>query len=355
MNPNNKPLGFFMPVGFAPFQGGYPPPGMVPGMMPEHMALPLAAASAPAPTSNGNSPWIEYKTADGRPYYFNSITQETVWEKPVDVKAEAERWVEYKTEQGKVYYYNTVTKVSSWEMPPELIRARELQNNSNAPEVMPSTTPPPIAMPQDPKQDFLSDNLDSSNSNLPSELPSSEPSTTPPRVSNNNNNNQESGKSDLEQFKDILREKGIPAKATWESCLKTVSSEPKFQRFLTHPERKTFFNDYKNHRLKEEREEMKQKIRKAKEEIDRMIRTDERIKPTYRYRNVNDMFYANEYWKLVPDAERRDIFNEAINAKIRKEREEAKELRKRNMTVLADILDSMAQVCCVWHYLFEQI
>lgn len=33
-------------------------------------------------TPKGN--WIEYKTNEGKPYYYNPVTKESKWEKPID-------------------------------------------------------------------------------------------------------------------------------------------------------------------------------------------------------------------------------------------------------------------------------
>merc|ERR1712226_1101288 len=49
-------------------------------------------------------------------------------------------------------------------------------------------------------------------------------------------------------------------------------------------------------------------------------------------------------WKSVSDAERREIYADAIHGLSKREKEEAKVLRKRNQTRLADILDQMTRV-----------
>lgn len=69
------------------------------------------------------NPWQEYKSPDGRVYYYNSITKATQWTKPEELMGPAERalanqpWKEYTAEGGRKYWYNTETKQSSWEMP----------------------------------------------------------------------------------------------------------------------------------------------------------------------------------------------------------------------------------------------
>lgn len=121
-----------------PFAGGgmfnMPPPGF-PGavdMMP--FAPPAAAAAAAAaqmlaavaPTGPP-SEWSEHSSPDGRTYYYNSVTKQSLWEKPDELKTVSEKllsscsWREYRSETGKVYYSHVTTKESRWEIPQELI------------------------------------------------------------------------------------------------------------------------------------------------------------------------------------------------------------------------------------------
>ncbi len=70
--------------------------------------------------------WTEHKAPDGRTYYYNESTKQSVWEKPDELKSEAEAalsrcpWKEYTSEQGKTYFHNTATKESVWSIPKEL-------------------------------------------------------------------------------------------------------------------------------------------------------------------------------------------------------------------------------------------
>ena len=65
-----------MPPGIPP--GLFPPPGF-PGGFPR-MPLP-GMPGGPGPKSE----WSEFKTADGRPYYYNSRTMQSTWEKPKEL------------------------------------------------------------------------------------------------------------------------------------------------------------------------------------------------------------------------------------------------------------------------------
>lgn len=54
--------------------------------------------------------------------------------------------------------------------------------------------------------------------------------------------------------------------------------------------------------------------------------------------------YWFQLWKSVPDTERRDIYDDCVFNLAKREKEEAKARKKRNMRQLAAILDSMVAI-----------
>lgn len=54
-----------------------------PPFMPPWMG---AGGGAAAPATDPSQAWTEHMSPDGKSYYFNSITQESVWEKPEALK-----------------------------------------------------------------------------------------------------------------------------------------------------------------------------------------------------------------------------------------------------------------------------
>ncbi|CAL1395733.1 unnamed protein product [Linum trigynum] len=97
---------------------------------------PPVSSSDPATDGSSTGPqsaqdWQEHTAPDGRRYYYNKITRQSSWEKPLDLMTPLERadastvWKEFTTPEGKTYYYNKVTKQSKWSIPEELKLARE--------------------------------------------------------------------------------------------------------------------------------------------------------------------------------------------------------------------------------------
>lgn len=93
-------------------------------------------AASPGPVLVVNSPhtssdWQEFEASDGRRYYYNKITKQSCWEKPLELMTPLEKadastvWKEFTTAEGRKYYYNKITKQSKWSIPDELKLARE--------------------------------------------------------------------------------------------------------------------------------------------------------------------------------------------------------------------------------------
>ena len=70
--------------------------------------------------------WTEHKSPDGRIYFYNTVTKQSVWDKPDALKSTTELllakcpWKEYKSDNGRIYYHNNDTKESVWTVPREL-------------------------------------------------------------------------------------------------------------------------------------------------------------------------------------------------------------------------------------------
>ncbi|NXL74040.1 TCRG1 regulator, partial [Leptocoma aspasia] len=84
----------FPPVMVPPFRVPLPGmpiplPGVLPGMAPPIVPMihpQVAIAASPSLAGAAVSEWTEYKTADGKTYYYNNRTLESTWEKPQELK-----------------------------------------------------------------------------------------------------------------------------------------------------------------------------------------------------------------------------------------------------------------------------
>lgn len=331
--------------------------------------------------------WTEHKSLDGKTYYYNTETKQSTWEKPDDLKSPAEQmlskcpWKEYKSDTGKPYYYNSQTKESRWTKPKELedleamIKAEE---NGTAEAAAPGTLPAPAVLP-DPAvamatmmgaeslvpagaaaavvEEHLSQMVMhvpevsadapvvSADASAPMETTASAEIAKEERPEIQKKTYKWNTKEEAKQaFKELLKEKGVSSNASWEQAMKMIINDPRYSALPKLSEKKQAFNAYKVQTEKEEKEEARIKYKESKETYQRYLENHEKMTSTTRYKKAEQMFGDQEVWSCVPERDRLEIYEDVLFYLAKKEKEQAKQLRKRNWEALKNILDNMANV-----------
>uniref|UniRef100_G3UP56 Pre-mRNA-processing factor 40 homolog A n=1 Tax=Meleagris gallopavo TaxID=9103 RepID=G3UP56_MELGA len=345
--------------------------------------------------SKQKSTWTEHKSPDGRTYYYNTETKQSTWEKPDDLKTPAEQllskcpWKEYKSDSGKPYYYNSQTKESRWAKPKEL---EDLEGNvSDAANTAASATAAAEAATAGAASTAAASETESTAASAVVENESAAAATAEDQgqqassapaaqeqsaesAANAADDSKQDGSADASKkegddaqpvkktytwntkeeakqaFKELLKEKRVPSNASWEQAMKMIINDPRYSALAKLSEKKQAFNAYKVQTEKEEKEEARSKYKEAKESFQRFLENHEKMTSTTRYKKAEQMFGEMEVWNAISERDRLEIYEDVLFFLSKKEKEQAKQLRKRNWEALKNILDNMANVtyCTTW-------
>jgi len=78
-----------------------------------------------------------------------------------------------------------------------------------------------------------------------------------------------------------------------------IHKDPRFKVFEKNNERKQAFNAYKIQKQKDEREEARQKTKKAKEDLEGFLLHNEKMTSITKYYRCEEMFGTTELWRNV--------------------------------------------------------
>ncbi|KAK3592975.1 hypothetical protein CHS0354_023197 [Potamilus streckersoni] len=380
------PPGLGMPPFQPPLAGGGPPP-----LNPQIAVVQLGSSASNSPVYSDPKPpekksvWTEHKAPDGRTYYYNNVTKQSSWEKPDDLKTKAELmlsqcpWKEFKSDSGKTYFHNSVTKESRWTKPKELQELEEMiakqeqdqkpgaadtsiTTSTDSKTTTPGTEsgkpssaieqamlatlasielppPPPTAYKQPDKP-----------ADPESSSEESEEEKSYKKASNSAPIRYKNKKEAIEAFKALLKDKDVSSNASWEQAMKLIVNDPRYGALKHLNEKKQAFNEYKTQRVKEEKEEQRLRAKQAKEDLEQFLLSSDKMNSSIKYWKADSMFCEEDVWRVVSDRDRRDIFDDVIHMLAKREKEESKTLRKRNMKVFSEILDSMPTLmyCTTW-------
>lgn len=151
-------------------------------------------------------------------------------------------------------------------------------------------------------------------------------------------------KEAIEAFRELLRSHSVPSTANWDQCVKLIAKDPLYAALKHLNEKKQTFNAYKTQKLKDEREEQRLRAKKAKEDLERFLMSCDRISSATKFYKCDELFSAQKIWSTVPEQDRRDIYEDCMFNLAKREKEEARLLKKRNMRVLGELLEAMTAI-----------
>ncbi|NXY73804.1 PR40A factor, partial [Glareola pratincola] len=328
----------------------------------------------PAEQLLSKCPWKEYKSDSGKPYYYNSQTKESRWAKPKELE----------DLEGNVNKNDLKTQLQQHLL--QLLQQKQQVQppQPQVPQRLPALSLPPLRLlQQPPKQSLLQLLLGKMrvlarpqlrnrgkrlllHRNRVEKLQLMQQMTLPSRRLQQSNaaskkedddaqpvkktytwNTKEEAK---QAFKELLKEKRVPSNASWEQAMKMIINDPRYSALAKLSEKKQAFNAYKVQTEKEEKEEARSKYKEAKESFQRFLENHEKMTSTTRYKKAEQMFGEMEVWNAISERDRLEIYEDVLFFLSKKEKEQAKQLRKRNWEALKNILDNMANVtyCTTW-------
>ncbi|GAA5968719.1 hypothetical protein JCM11641_000709 [Rhodosporidiobolus odoratus] len=336
----------------------------------------MASASPPP----GAAHWAKHTSPDGRPYWSHP-QKGSVWEKPDDLKTPLElemgksNWKEYET-GGRKYYTHTVSKETTWSMPKELKDIVARFSATTAPTGPRSGFPSP-GLPSGPSAGG------SQHSPMSHPLPAAPVAMSGPPLTPMSGALAAPGSFGLPArpvagalppapapslsaatvvsfntiaeaetaFKGMLRELGVNSSWTWEQVMKEAITEPMYKALKSLAERKAAFEQYLEEVKKEEADERDKSLQrcrkdwhKAMEKLGGGVAMEEGVKSWWSWESGRRVLSEKlpEIWAGPRNDEERKILFDEFIVKLRNTEETRKrEMRGRNMDKLTAILQSL--------------
>ncbi|XP_071666761.1 pre-mRNA-processing factor 40 homolog A isoform X2 [Patagioenas fasciata] len=334
----------------------------------------------PAEQLLSKCPWKEYKSDSGKPYYYNSQTKESRWAKPKELEdleamikaeensikpeestpatsapaaaAEAANAASTATAAAETAAAGAATTTAATAAPEAESAAAASGTETEATGTAAAEEPGQAASAptaQEQSGEAAAGAADDSSKQEASADAASkkEDDDAQPVKKTYTWNTKEEAK---QAFKELLKEKRVPSNASWEQAMKMIINDPRYSALAKLSEKKQAFNAYKVQTEKEEKEEARSKYKEAKESFQRFLENHEKMTSTTRYKKAEQMFGEMEVWNAISERDRLEIYEDVLFFLSKKEKEQAKQLRKRNWEALKNILDNMANVtyCTTW-------
>merc|ERR1712187_284188 len=129
-------------------------------------------------------------------------------------------------------------------------------------------------------------------------------------------------------FLDLLTEKNVKAAMKWDEAMKLVCEDRRFTALASAGERKQAFAEFVNKQKKAEKDEEREKKKRAKDDLVNLLADWADLTPTSRYRDFAEAFYEDPIFKMVEEDDRDELFQDFMDENEKKTKEERRKKRK---------------------------
>eukprot|EP00624_Nannochloropsis_granulata_P002065 evm.model.NODE_19831_length_9805_cov_14.925038.1 len=349
-----------MPAGVPAGPPSLPPPILAAPI------VPLAPAEDPAN-------WTDHAGQDGKTYYHNRVTKVSTYDKPACLQPPPKpapvppgppsslppcRWKEYTSAEGKTYYSDG--KESLWVEPDELKKHKAKQARRDAGEddeeegvEVVQHVVPAVALAQQKVAVETIEVMDDGSeeegkggregggsgaaapkSALAAVVLKATVKQEPPDDDDGRPQTFNTHEEAVAGFKRLLYVKGVSSTAKWADMPKLLCKEAVWG-ILKTGEKKQAFAEYQTKRMKEEKEEKRARVRKARDSFLKMLAECVEIDSKSRWKAAEELLSEDARFKTtdLSSHDKEDVFNDFITELAKKEKEE-KKLNKKAFAAL---------------------
>ncbi|EJD47946.1 hypothetical protein AURDEDRAFT_102119 [Auricularia subglabra TFB-10046 SS5] len=290
--------------------------------------------------------WTEHRNNEGRTYWFNSNSKQSVWEKPDALKTPFERalantqWKEYLS-GGKKYYYHSGTKETKWEMPEELVQLKKKVEEEVVATPAPITkliAPPTMPLPA-PEMSLVNPATAAAARAANGSLPPRPNLPEDPVIPHNGFATHDEAEK---AFWHLLRKAGIDPTWTWDQTMRAIITDPLYKALPSLSERKQSWQKFIDHLKAKEIEEKEARLSKLRPAIRNMLKGNPNVFHYTTFPTADRLFHAHPIWQQAKILEERKmLFQEYVDELKEKEVTAARELRVRNMEKVVQLFKQL--------------
>ncbi|CEF64954.1 PRP40 pre-mRNA processing factor 40 homolog A [Strongyloides ratti] len=335
--------------------------------------------------------WMEYKTSEGKPYYYNKITKQASWTKgpsttfsatttsltnspninghipggvvavggnivqqgvifpgQPEVPGSIPLWRELRTADGKYYYYNSVTKVSQWLKPEGFVSTGPIITTGSVSLPSSTNTSTKSTVGQVNNKNGTSSLLEQCMEKTLQNLgkPVTEERTATPSSPGKSKNVKNLA---AEKFKEFINEKyehgRFKLDDNWNKVIRHLQTDCRWSIITKNSEKKHIFNIWKDQKAKEERESRRLGLRKNKDNLEKWLLDNPLLKPYMSFSKAEKVFASEPAWKAVTDVQdRKDIFRSAQDLMRNTFKKREEEQSRKNKDALLNVLSDIPEI-----------